>query len=101
MVRVFIRQINFRKINFIREGRFAESNEDGLPTLKLVGEIEDLIEQGCQFQQINYIHYSQSLLERLSINDLRYKSVFFMELGFKEIENFTENFIGKKFKFYP
>jgi hypothetical protein len=57
------------KINFIKEGRFAESNKDGLPTLKLVGEIEGIVEQRMSIPTDKlYPLFTKDLLERLSIN---------------------------------
>src|SRR5690606_3131654 len=38
--RLLISSELLRKVQFIREGRFAERDEDGAPTLRVVGEVE-------------------------------------------------------------
>lgn len=84
------------KINFIREGRFAESNEDGLPTLKLVGEIEGLVEQRMSIPTDKlYPLFTKDLLERLSINSYDIKCILW-KLSLKGNRKFhTEISSGK------
>jgi hypothetical protein len=84
------------KINFIREGRFTESNEDGLPTLKLVGEIEGLVEQRMSIPTDKlYPLFTKDLLERLGINSHDIKCILW-KLNLKGNRKFhTEISSGK------
>ncbi len=64
------------KLNFIREGRFTETNEEGAPTLKLVGEIEGLVEPTLSIPtDILYPLFTKDLQEQLNLNSHQIKCV--------------------------
>lgn len=57
------------KLNFIQKGKFTESEEEGLPTLRLVGDIEGLVEQNIILNSEKiYPLLTKDLKEKLTLN---------------------------------
>ncbi|UWX58178.1 hypothetical protein NY406_02570 [Chlorobaculum sp. MV4-Y] len=84
------------KIKFIREGKFAEKDGDGIPTLKLIGEIEGLIEPEISIPSDSlYPLFTKDLKEQLGLNNHQIKCVIW-KLKVKENQKFhTEIKSGK------
>lgn len=57
------------KLNFIQKGKFVESDEAGLPTLRLVGDIEGLVDPSIVVDSdILYPNLTKDLKEKLQLN---------------------------------
>jgi len=64
------------KIKFIKEGKFVEKDGEGIPTLRLVGEIEGLIEPEISIPSDSlYPLFTKDLTERLELNNHEIKCV--------------------------
>lgn len=64
------------KVKFIKEGKFTESQEEGLPTLRIVGDIEGLVESDA-FVATDTLYplFTNDLKDRLSLNGYEVKCV--------------------------
>jgi predicted HTH transcriptional regulator len=84
------------KIKFIKEGHFVEKDGEGFPTLKLVGEIEGLIEPEISIPSDSlYPLFTKDLKEQLNLNNHEIKCVLW-KLKVKENPKFhTEIKSGK------
>lgn len=57
------------KLKFIQKGKFAESDEEGLPTLRLIGDIEGLVDQSVVIESDRLFPLlTNDLKERLKLN---------------------------------
>lgn len=67
------------KIKFIREGHFVESNEEGMPTLKLVGDVEgvDLDEIATINPNDLYVYLTSQLQEQLNLNQHEMQAIIY------------------------
>ncbi|MBC6490706.1 helix-turn-helix domain-containing protein [Flavihumibacter stibioxidans] len=57
------------KLNFIQKGKFVESEEEGLPTLRLVGDIEGLVDPSIVVESDKlYPLLAKDIKDRLNLN---------------------------------
>lgn len=64
------------KMKFIREGRFTENDDEGMPTLRLVGDIEGLVESENFVQSDTlYSLFTKDLTDKLGLNTHQIKCV--------------------------
>jgi hypothetical protein len=66
--KIVIDQSILDKISFIKEGHFTESNEIGTPTLKLIGNIDGVVEKGMVSVDDVYPYFTKELQLKLKIN---------------------------------
>lgn len=67
------------KIKFVREGHFVESNEEGAPALKLVGDVEGVDLNTVQAFNPNdvYVLLTSQLREELGVNQYEMRAVIY------------------------
>jgi hypothetical protein len=64
------------KINFIKEGHFTERIGEGIPTLRLIGDVEGFKSSEYLVSPDNlYPHLTKDILERLNINQHDFKCI--------------------------
>lgn len=85
------------KINFIKKGKFVESDEEGLPTLRLIGDIEGLVDSSVVMESDKLFPLlSTDLKERLKLNSYEIQCII-STLKIKENSKYhTEISLGKK-----
>lgn len=64
------------KVNFIKEGNFTESKEEGVPTLKLIGTIDGVVEKAVISDDEMYPYLTRDLLDMLNVNSHDIKCLF-------------------------
>lgn len=85
------------KINFIKKGKFVEGDEEGLPTLRLIGDIEGLVDSSVVMESDKLFPLlSTDLKERLKLNSYEIQCII-STLKIKENSKYhTEISLGKK-----
>jgi len=85
------------KLNFIKKGKFVESDEEGLPTLRLIGDIEGLVEPSVIMESdILFPLLSNDLKDRLQLNQYEIQCII-SKLNIKGNKKYhTEISLGKK-----
>lgn len=96
--RVLIDKSLIDQLNFIQEGHFTEKEGEGIPTLKLVGTIDGLINVDDSIIDTNAVYplTTKELQEQLSINSYQMQAIIYA-LGLKnKPKRHTEIMHGKK-----
>lgn len=66
------------KISFIKEGHFTEKDDEGLPTLRLIGDIDGVVETDKMLPpDVVFPYTTKDLMTKLHLNQFQWQAVLF------------------------